>query len=70
MGTVNADELREALGTLGWNQARLASFLGVTEGAVSRWLSGERRITGPAERLISQVAGRRKAARKRAKGGK
>lgn len=41
-GTPFADQLGLALKLRGWNQAKLADRLGITEGAVSKWRSGER----------------------------
>lgn len=35
------------LDRLGWNQRELAEYLGVSEGAVSMWLSGKRPIPQP-----------------------
>jgi len=38
---MNKDELKAALASLGWKQSDLARKLGVTDGAVSRWATGE-----------------------------
>ena len=40
-------EMASTLKHLGWNQARAAAYLGVTRGAISRWMSGSRSIPGP-----------------------
>ena len=40
-GSMDKDELRQALDALGWKQSELARKLGITAGAVSRWATGE-----------------------------
>src|SRR3990170_599973 len=50
---VTAHQLRSALAELGWKQARLARYLSVSESAVSRWLSGDCRISGPVAMLVA-----------------
>ena len=45
--------MKAALKRLEWTQARAAERLGVTQGAVSRWVSGERPIPGPVVRLLA-----------------
>lgn len=46
-------EIRELLKLKGWNQVRLAKELGMSEAAVSRWLT-DRYVPGPATRLMRQ----------------
>ena len=46
-------EIRELLKLKGWTQARLATELGMSEAAVSRWLT-DRKAPGPASRLMRQ----------------
>ena len=43
-----------ALETLGWSQAEASRQLGVTESAVSRWVSGDRPIPGPISILMGE----------------
>lgn len=44
---MTAKELRAALKRLGMTQGQAAKYLGVSTGAVSLWVNGHRRITGP-----------------------
>lgn len=48
-------ELREAIRALGMDQRQAAGYLRVTEGAVSRWVNGERPIPGPICKLIEMA---------------
>lgn len=57
---MNSEELIEAIQWLGWNQKDCAKNLGVTEGAVSRWVHGKRKIPGPVDRLMKIKVGRKK----------
>ncbi len=54
---MTSKELGRALRQLGWTQSRLAQVLDVTEGAVSRWLSGKRPIPGPVAYAVKQILG-------------
>jgi len=51
---MNAAQFEQALLKLGWTQRHAAEKFGVTEGAVSRWVNGERRIPGPIIVLLTQ----------------
>lgn len=60
---------RAILKDLGWTQRRAASELGVTEGAVSRWVAATRPIPGPVAFLVrmKHQTRKRKAKKKEAK---
>ena len=49
---MHGGELLEAIRKLGMDQRQAAAYLRVTEGAVSRWVSGARPIPGPISKLI------------------
>jgi putative transcriptional regulator len=53
---VEAKELRAIRERMGLLQAQLADRLGVTQGALSRWESGSRRIPEPVARLLVRLA--------------
>ena len=50
---MKADDFAAVLEGLGWNQKDAAKYLGVTEGAVSRWVHGKRKIPGPVRKLMT-----------------
>lgn len=52
---MTAKELRAAQEALQMTGEQLAAYLGVTGGAVSRWLSGKRPIPGPVAKLINMA---------------
>ena len=64
---MTSTEFAAAVTELGWNQTQAAEALGVTPGAVSRWVSGQRMIPGPVRIIIQwEVRQQRKRdARKR-----
>lgn len=64
---MSAAQFQRAIRKLGWNQRQAAEQLGVTEGAVSRWVSGDRQIPGPVEILIRGQVGSKPTTRKRSK---
>ena len=49
---MRAKEIKAVLKRLGWTQTEAASRLGVTQGAVSRWVSGDRPIPEPIVKLL------------------
>lgn len=49
---MTAAEFKTALAILGWSQAEAARRLEVTQGAVSRWISGKRKIPGPVKVIL------------------
>jgi transcriptional regulator with XRE-family HTH domain len=51
-GPMKRQEILELMKLRGWTQAELARRLEITEGAVSRWLTGENPPTGPARILM------------------
>lgn len=53
------DELVKPRKQLRMNQAALAEALGVTQGALSRWERGQRRIPEMAARLIKRLSDER-----------
>jgi len=61
---VTSTEFAGALTELGWSQKLAAERLGVTQGAVSRWVHGARKVPGPV-RIIIQWEIRRKRRRRR-----
>jgi DNA-binding transcriptional regulator YiaG len=56
------EELVRARKRLKMRQDRLAEALGVTQGALSRWESGQRRIPEMAVRLLKRLVAERKRA--------
>jgi len=63
VGDMTSNELRSALGELGMDQRQLAGYLRVTEGAVSRWVNGEREIPGPICKLVEMALAELEATR-------
>ena len=49
---VTPQDLSATLSRLGLSQAEAARLLGVTPGAVTRWVKGERPVPGPVARLL------------------
>lgn len=49
---MNGEEMREIRTRFGLTMEELARFLGLTEGAISYFEAGKRRISGPVERLM------------------
>ena len=49
---MSPEEFSAAQFALGWSAARFAEELGVTERAVRQFRSGERRVSGPVEKLV------------------
>ena len=49
---MKAREIKAVLRRLEWTQTEAAARLGVTQGAVSRWLSGDRPIPEPIVKLL------------------
>lgn len=49
--------LRKLRKRLKFSQAEMAEELGVNQTTIHRWERGERPITGPARRLLEQMAG-------------
>lgn len=45
--------LSATLQRLGWSQAEAARHLGVTRGAVTRWMTGQRAVPGPVVKLLA-----------------
>jgi len=52
---MTSKELRAALDDLEMDQRQAAGYLRVTEGAVSRWVNGERAIPGPIIKLLEMA---------------
>lgn len=46
------DDLRTLIDRRGWTQSQTAAALGVTRGAVAKWLSDDRKPDGRSRRLI------------------
>ena len=61
---MEACEFQKKIKKLGWSYAEAASRLGVSRGAISRWVKGERRIPETAIRLID-ILGRGETAKTR-----
>lgn len=57
LDTVTSSEFLEAIRELEMDQRQMAGYLRVTEGAVSRWVHGERPIPGPIAKLIEMALG-------------
>ena len=49
-------EIKKLRDDMGLTQAEFAAKVGVTQGTVSLWESGERQPTGPAVRLLQIIA--------------
>ena len=58
MAPIDIGQLRKKLGSddKPISQAELARRLGVNQGTISRWETGEDEPTGPAEILLRQIA--------------
>lgn len=52
---MTSKQMRQALEDLGMDQRQAAGYLRVTEGAVSRWVNGERPIPGPICKLVEMA---------------
>ena len=48
-------DLSATLARLGISQAEAARLLGVTPGAVTRWVQGKRAVPGPVVRLLKYI---------------
>ena len=57
-------DIRELMRLMCWTQAELARQLDVTDGAVTRWMSGEHPPMGPARILMREWLDRARAAAK------
>jgi DNA-binding transcriptional regulator YiaG len=62
---VKPDELKAIRGRLGLTQTGLAAKLGVQRGAVARWETGVRTITGPVALAIRSLKKPKKRVKKR-----
>lgn len=51
---ITLEEIIELMRLREWSQAELARQLGLTEGAISRWLSGENTPVPPTRMLLRQ----------------
>ena len=52
---MDADAFADTLSRLGLTQAKAGELLGVTQSAISRWLSGERAVPPPVAKLLLLV---------------
>lgn len=51
---MTASDIKRLMKLKGWNQAELARKLELTEGSITRWLTGEHPPRGPARILMRQ----------------
>lgn len=52
--SMDKKDITDLMRAKGWSQAELARQLDLSEGAVSRWMSGENQPMGPARILMRQ----------------